>query len=200
MAITRAIPPDKHHSQCTKCMQQLGNKSYSGLAPYTQGVSTKSMGEEESLEELKKKARFLEKEKRRILETQRKREEIDKLQREIHALNSEANEPTVNTSSPESSLHSAMRDGHWPDELDSQVAEAILEKKWEQEKDRQRKLAKETEINADKALWGCFGGLAVFFPIFWPIFLLQGFRAYPVTSFTILAIAVFLIIVISSIS
>lgn len=152
--------------------------------------------EPHSLDELKDKANFLKREKQRLLEAQRKRDEIDRLRREIAELSAKelAVTKTEETDIGES-LNEARAAGQWPHDLSDE--RIILESKWEEEKVRLNEKKEKEKRDTHKIVWGVFGGLAIFFPFFWPFFILQGFRAYPVTSFAILAFVVFLLIILT---
>ena len=149
-----------------------------------------------SIEDLKDKANFLKREKQRLLEAQKKRDEIDRLQREVAELSAKELALTKPSESDLGrDLNEALAAGQWQN--DASDERVLLEAKWEEEKVRLADKKKKDKEGAHKFAWGVFGTLAIFFPIFWPFFILQGFRAYPVTSFAILALIVFLLIVLT---
>ena len=148
----------------------------------------------QNLAELRNKASFLKREKQRLLEAQRKREEIARLQTEVSELSAKEREPVkiVEVDSNED-LKIAVKTGQWPTDLYDN--DANLEIKWEQEKLRLEGNKIKGKVDNQKFIWGFFGGLAMFFPIFWPFFILQTFRAYPIVSFTSLGLIVLLLVV-----
>jgi len=148
----------------------------------------------QNLAELRNKASFLKREKQRLLDAQRKREEIERLQKEVSQLLAKEQEPVkiVNVDSNEA-LNIALKTGQWPTDLTDN--DANLETKWEQEKLRLQGSKIKGKADNQKLILGCFGGLAMFFPIFWPFFIFQTFRAYPVISFASLGLLVLLLVI-----
>lgn len=99
---------------------------------------------------------------------------------------------------PDQELEQAKNAGTWH-ALDSiNQVDPDLEEQWRREKALKLEKERQTEVTANQAAWGCLGVAAFFFPVFWPIFLVQTFRAYPIASWFTLGIIVFLIIVLSS--
>lgn len=148
----------------------------------------------QKLEELREKAAFLKQEKKRLIETRQRKEEIEKLQQEIHEL--ETGDSKSSTIYSDSSKRTEVELQQW--RVDPLSEKILLDAKWEEEKARKNamKIAKDKEN--EQAATGCLGILALFFPILWPIFLIQIFRAYPGPAFATLAILVAFVIIIAA--
>ena len=115
----------------------------------------------------------------------------------------------------EKDLEEAQISGLWPNEETLPSQDTLthdptkLEQKWEEEKLR---IKKENTIKAQKAAIaakkseqqtneGCLvavGALAWFIPILWPVVIIQLFKTYPTTCFTLLGAFVFIIIIASA--
>lgn len=115
----------------------------------------------------------------------------------------------------EKDLEEAKISGLWPDEetLSSQnkaTSHSVdLEQKWEKEKLRLREekalkqqeetaATKKAEQQANEGCLVALGALAWFIPFLWPIAIIQLFKTYPKTCFTVLGIFAFLVVIISA--
>lgn len=115
----------------------------------------------------------------------------------------------------EKDLEQAQMSGLWPSEEALASQDTLtpkpknLEQRWDEQKlrlkEEQAVKAKEDALAAQKAKQqeneGCLvalGALAWFIPILWPVAVVQLFKTYPTTCFTILGVFVFLIVILSA--
>ena len=115
----------------------------------------------------------------------------------------------------EKDLQEAQQTGLWPNEEIHENEERIpnpqtgLERKWQEEKirlieNKNKKIQTDAIANqkAEKIVnEGCLavlGAFAWFIPFLWPLAIIQLFKTYPKTCFTLLGVFTFLVIVISA--